>query len=195
MKYQDDNNFLITVKKKAMIQALVAFMFALVLHVFKYILIEKFPYPWLHNLLELTTELVGAALVWLLGLYFWEYITNEEQKQKDEMLVKLIRDNIHDEFLIMNKTTSDVVKKSGIVEFCSNFPIEQYKELLNKSDGEILILQTWIGYFQLIENSLQVASERGCKIRILILDPSSNQCRYRSRSLTEDDDFAEKSIN
>ena len=68
-------------------------------------------------------------------------------------------------------------------------------QLFNAAKHEIRILQTWIGNLIPLSNSIRNAATRNCKVRILILNPDSDQSVYRSKDFGKNDDYARNFIN
>lgn len=73
----------------------------------------------------------------------------------------------------------DVWPRLSSVDHASNFA----------SACDLRILQTWTGQLASFDQALLQAATRGCRIRILLLDPESVLATYRSRDLAKKEDY------
>lgn len=84
-------------------------------------------------------------------------------------------------------------RKSGVDSIQPELPNGISKRFQQAST--IRILQTWIGNLDGISDSLRKAANNNCKVQILLLDPDSEQARYRSIDKGQTDTAAKQLIN
>src|SRR5215208_2791695 len=77
----------------------------------------------------------------------------------------------------------DAVREAGIKTMHRRLPHAGLIDRFETAERSIKILQTWSGDFNAMGRSLKEAAERGCEIRILLLDPYSEQADFRGRDL------------
>lgn len=88
------------------------------------------------------------------------------------------------------------VLSSGLIEYYKDGLTENHlKEAFRDATEQICILQVWSGNATALEGVIKKAIKRGCAIKILLLNPMSDQCTYRSRDLKKPDEHAKTQIS
>lgn len=105
-------------------------------------------------------------------------------------------DNVHRQ---LSKLDIDTIARElkqqhygGVVQVHQSFPEEAFTRLVNASEQEIAILQTWIPNLHRFQRALKKAVlDRNVEVRILLLHPSSPVARLREEALRRDPALAE----
>lgn len=92
-------------------------------------------------------------------------------------------ENTLDEVVTRRYEELDKVRMSGLKTIHREKYYARVEERFRNAKRSIRILQTWSGEFHALGSSLKQAAERGCDIRILLLQPDSEPAKLRGADL------------
>ena len=94
------------------------------------------------------------------------------------------------------EATIDLNRKEApeVIGIYATLPIDLLKEEFAKAKEKIRILKTWTAIVTTLCDPLITAASNDCAIEVLLLDPKSKFCTYRSRDLGKPDGYAKSLI-
>jgi len=124
---------------------------------------------------------IGVTLL-IAGLVatFYETLTREAFMREVEQTLDRIISERYKEL--------DQLRIAGLNTIHEELYYANVAQRFREASNSIRILQTWSGDFNALASSLKKAAERGCDIRILLLNPDSDQAKYRAKDLKHSKD-------
>lgn len=137
---------------------------------------------WLHIIGE-----IGAFLSAAIASHF--IYDRLIRKDEQTFLLEEIESSIE-------KKMANFEKQSGIIGSENKWNNEAFINELNSAKNRIRILSTWIGQLATIETPIKKAIQRGIRVDILLLNPTSTFSIERAKELRiQNSDFVKKEID
>lgn len=118
---------------------------------------------------------LGIALMTtgVLSLFYDIMLRNSFLDEMREQLAK----SLASEFSVLNR-----ISEAGIINVFQTFPTSEVANAF-RTASEIRIMQTWIPDLVTLLEPLKYASKKGCRVKILLLDPDCDLADARGRDL------------
>jgi hypothetical protein len=142
-----------------------------------------------HVIRDLGIAILTAGV---LGVAYEYKLRNDFVKTTTERLGHVLRE--HDRTLV---ASLEKFHKSGLERIHDSLPIELLEENFRKPSPRIRVLQTWTGFRDqgLMGLLFTAAQTKGRTVQVLLLDPNSEQVRYRANAMdTVDEEGARTDI-
>lgn len=134
---------------------------------------------------DLTPNLIPIPLLFLLSYYILREIREFEIKRQNEHLANTITSNIRPQFERITERLDNISSTQvGVLSKLSNDTVAKG---ICEARRSVKILQTWMGNFIPLEDSISTAISNGCQIQILLLNPSSPQAQARGKDMRYSD--------
>lgn len=122
---------------------------------------------------------VGIAILTagVLGVGYEYKLRDDFVENTTKNLKKVLEE--HDDELVKHL---EKFRKSGLKDVHESLTIELLEENFKKLSPRVRVLQTWTGFRDdgLMTMLGEAAQRKGCRVEVLLLDPMSEQAKYRA---------------